>query len=77
MEYLIGNGLVIIDKKTAAHGDMSRLGGERHLRCKIHSYEGNCTLTYHHVACQAFFFKFSKKNDRWLHNYSKRTSLKK
>ncbi len=59
--YLEAGGLVdeniFIPDKKAAHGDMSRLGGERHLDILRSTPQGRETVLCHHVACQVFFFK--------------------
>jgi hypothetical protein len=47
--------------KKAAHGDMSRLGGERHLNILRSTPQGRKTVLCHHVACQVFFYFFKKK----------------
>jgi hypothetical protein len=47
--------------KKAAHGDMSRLGGERHLDVLRSTPQGSKTLLCHLVACQVFFTFFLKK----------------
>jgi len=49
------------NQKKAAHGDMSRLGGERHLDILRSTPQGSQTVLCHHVACQVFFSFFLKK----------------
>jgi len=55
-------GVTVQTKKKAAHGDMSRLGGERHLDILRSTPQGRQTVLCHHVACQVFFYFFLKKS---------------
>ena len=56
--------IIFIPDKKAAHGDMSRLGGERHLDILRSTPQGRQIVLCHHVACQVFFYFFQKKVDQ-------------